>query len=258
MNPTANSKIGPFDIDTIVIGDCLDVIRQMPDGCVDLVVTSPPYWDLKDYGVEGQIGYGQTLDQYLDQVTSVISECHRLASWVVVNIGDKETQPSAALHALLIARNPAHLWQTVIWWKRNNTPYNIPKKLHLKHEYCLVFGPGETFNPDDILQPYSEASIKDKRPYKGHRQGANPGTVWDIPAFYGPRGSNTATYPEELALRFVKLYSNPNDIIFDPFMGSGTTAVAAKKLKRHFIGCDINPEYVRLANERVANTAAPP
>lgn len=181
--------LGTFQRDSVVAGDCLNVMEQMPNKCMDLVVTSPPYWDLKDYGAVAQIGYGQSLEEYINGIARVVTECYRLAPWVIVNIGDKETEPSASLHALLISENAAPLWQTIIWWKRNNTPYNIPKKLHLKHEYCLVFGPGETFNEEAVLQPYSQASLKDKRPYTGHRSGANPGTVWDIPAFYGKKGA---------------------------------------------------------------------
>jgi DNA modification methylase len=243
-----------MEIDTIVCGDCLDVMADMPDGCVDLVMTSPPYWNLKDYGIKGQIGFGQTVKEYIESLALIVSECYRLAPWVVVNLDDKERSPPEPLVAKLLAKEVAPFWQIIIWWKRNATPYNMPKKVHPKHEYCLVFGPGETFNLDTILQPYSEASRKDKRPYKGHRSGANPGSVWDIPAHYGPRNSNTATFPTALPTRFISLYTDMGDIVFDPFMGSGTTAVAALKLGRHFYGCDINPEYVGLANERIEKT----
>jgi len=243
-----------MQLDTIVCGDCLDVMAGMPDGCVDLVVTSPPYYDLKDYGIATQIGYGQSFDDYLGSMVNVIRECYRLAPWVVVNLGDREPPPVKPIVGELLARNPAPFWQIIIWWKRNGTPYNIPKKLHPKHEYCLVFGPGETFNLDEVLEPYTEASLKDNRPYKGHRNGANPGSVWDIPAYYGATNNHTATYPEELPSRFIKLYSNVGSLVFDPFMGLGTTAVAALKLGRHFYGCDISPEYVALANERIEKT----
>jgi len=249
------SRLSPFEENTIVVGDCLDIMAQMPDGCVDLVVTSPPYWDLIDYGMEKQVGYGQSLEDYIQSLSRVVLECYRIAPWAVINIGDKEIEPSAPLHSLLVASLPIWPWQILIWWKRNNTPYNIPQKLHPKHEYCLVFGPGGTFNEDNILQPYSEATLKDKRPYKGHRVGANPGTVWDIPAYYGRRGHG-GTFPYELPSRFIRLYSNPGDLIFDPFMGSGTTAVVADRLGRKFFGCDINPDYVEMALKRLEKDRA--
>ena len=264
MNPTANSKIGPFDIDTIVIGDCLDVMRQMPDGCVDLVVTSPPYWNQRSYSFWPTYGdYMEDVSLWVGEVAQILKP-GRHCFWVIPDKlpwPPKENGTRERLYMPIYADTERCASEAglvcefpIVWKKPHGTQkmfgsYPYPPTIiptQMTERICMWRKPGK---PD--LSRKSDESRFTKEQWVTWAQ-----DMWEI----NPETSidHPAPFPEELVNRVVTLWSFVSDLVFDPFMGSGTTAVAAKKLGRHYFGCDINPEYVRLANERVANTAAPP
>ena len=328
MNPTANSKIGPFDIDTIVIGDCLDVMRQMPDGCAHTCVTSPPYWGLRDYGIDGQLGLEKTPEEYVEHMVEIMQEVRRVLrddGTLWLNLGDSYannsngSRPSAssclgsgpggaskyrdecdyASKTIPAGLKPKNLvgipWRVafalqadgwwlrsdIIWHKPNCMPESVRDRPTKAHEYVFLLAKSKQYyyDQDAIREETTDPEYRTRgkiRPTKdpmwaeskqgdnrgglhnqpGGRTSRNRRTVWTI-STKPFSGAHFATFPEALIEPCIKAGCPTGGIVFDPFMGAGTTAVAAKKLKRHFIGCDINPEYVRLANERVANTAAP-
>ncbi|MGA1821082.1 MAG: DNA methyltransferase [Thermoplasmatota archaeon] len=243
--------------------------RRMPelsDGSVQLVVTSPPYWRIKDYGHSGQIGYGQSLHDYLRDLRSVWEECHRVirpGRRLCINIGDQFARSTVygrykviPLHAEFISQCQDigfDFMGSVIWQKRTtvNTsggatvmgsyPYPPNGILELDYEYILIFKkPGrEKFDP--LLKKESKLT-KDqwKRYFSGH---------WNIK---GERQKDhEAMFPMELPVRLIRMFSFVGDTVLDPFLGSGTTVKAALDLGRTGIGYEINDEFIPFILEKV-------
>ena len=205
--------LGPFELDTIVVGDCLDVMRQMPDGCVDAVITDPPYNIGLDYGPT----CNDNNQTYMDWTKRWFAEVQRICSGAVcVSCGQVNIDK-------WWASMPAPKW-LLCWWKpaaMGRSPVGF-----CNWEPMLLYGTSKSRKGCDVVR----APIKPDRELDGH----------------------PCPKPLEWGVGFINLLSNPGDVVFDPFMGSGTTAVAAKKLGRHYFGCDISAEYVELARERVA------
>jgi len=231
--------LGPFQLDTIVAGNCLDVMRQMPDGCVDLIVADPPY------GAKGRA----TWDSWAG--TDWIAPMPRLlrsggSAYVFMGYTNAPDTASA-LRKVLTERT----W--VIWWKRNSALSQV-KCWKSQHEiifYLVKPGADYIWNRWDILEPFDTKGGEKDSPHSGKV----PGNVWQIPGVNWCSKERTAhptQKPVSVLDRIIRASSVEGDTIFDPFIGSGTTAVAAKKLGRHYFGCDINPEYVEMARARVA------
>jgi len=182
-------RLGPFELDTIVCGDCLDIMRQMPDGCVDAVITDPPYPDIDK-------GWPMTPIEELDRFS-----CRQFVFW-------------SAVEPFPLDWTAVHIWHKPNGWTQQH--------------YERIF----------------------------ERNGKTVYRVFRVPIINYDTLPEWVPHPTQKPLRLLmellNRYTQEDDLVFDPFMGSGTTAVAAKKLGRHFFGCDINPEYVEMARKRVA------
>jgi len=246
------------ELDTIVCGDCLDVMAEMPDGCVDLVVTSPPYDNIRDY------------DDYIFDFNGVAQGLYKVTKqggvvvWIVADqtINGSETGTSFRQSLGFIAQG-FNLHDTMIYKKKNPLPLQ-----HNRYAPCFEFmfvlskGKPETFNPilvetlgrvDGCGKRLPNGEIVSFNSPRGNQQKYRT-NIWSYGVGGETWGNHPAVFPEQLANDHIVSWSNPNDLVFDPFIGSGTTAVAALKLGRHFYGCDISPEYVNLANERIEKT----
>ena len=207
------SRLGPFELDTIVVGDCLDVMRQMPDGCVDAVITDPPYgvhkasWDSEIPGAHVWMDIRRVLKR---------------GGSLLVMCGLKYLPPTMTLLQEFLD----YQWMFA-WYKPNAMQFGKTgfSKLDVVLWYSKERATAQTKKLDVIVEP-----IRVKANKFGH----------------------PTPKPVPVMTHLIECVTNPGDIIFDPFIGSGTTAVAAKKLGRHYFGCDINPEYVELARQRVA------
>ena len=221
--------LGPFELDTIVVGDCLDVMRQMPDGCVDAVITDPPYGIGMFQGDTEQWGF-------LDDIHRILAD----DALLYVFCGDTcYVNARLAFEAIFTFR------RTLIWERAVGHGGN---DFQLCHEYILYGWKGKPEIDRPMRQATSQASLRLGRTTVGEK------TVLRTPSFNSTtseRCGHPTQKPEALLEKLAGTVSVPA-IIFDPFMGSGTTAVAAKNLGRHYFGCDINPEYVELARQRVA------
>lgn len=243
----------------LIVGDCVDVMHTMKDSSVDLTVTSPPYDDLRDYE-------GFSLDWH-----AVISELYRttkLGGVVVWVVGDATKNGSETgtsfRQALAFIDRGFRLHDTMIYQKHNfSNPSN--NRYHQIFEYMFVFSKGKpkTFNP--ILDrpnvyagkvgSWGKNTTRQKdgsfieRPRKVNREFGMRHNIWRMNTESKPL--HPAPFPVELAAGHILSWSNPNDIVFDPFLGSGTTAVAAQSLDRQFVGCDISSKYVDIAKQRV-------
>lgn len=247
--------------------------RQMPelaDESVQLVVTSPPYWCLKDYGHPGQIGYQQSYEEYLHSLGQVMAECHRVLSpgcRLALNIGDQYLRASEHGRYRVLPI-PADLTRAglelgfdfmgAILWRKVSTTQTTgggvwmgsiyhPRDGHItyEHEYILLLrkqGKGP--------RPPSAEAKEHSRLSREQRSAWFRG-VWDDLPPQRQRG-HSAMFPVELPRRLICMYSFWGETVLDPFMGSGTTAQAAAMMGRHSVGYELNPEFEGLMRERLA------
>ncbi len=256
--------------------DCLDILRWLPPNCIDLIVTSPPYADQRShtYG-------GIHPDKYVDWFLPIASELKRVLKKegsFILNIKERVVngeRHTYVLELILALRKQGWLWtEEYMWHKRNSYPGKWPNRFRDGWERCLHFTKDKHFAmyQDAVRVPmgdWSQSRLRnlsetDKRRDNSRvqsgfgkkienwvgRELAYPDNVLHLATECSNRG-HSATFPVELPAWFIKLFTQPGDVVLDPFLGSGTAAVAAKQLGRCCIGIEINPEYIQLAQERL-------
>ncbi len=249
-------------LNTIICGDCLEILKGWPDNCVDLVVTSPPYDKLRDYK-----GYSFDFEGISAQLYRIVKD-GGVVVWVVndATVDGSETGTSfrQVLHFKEIGFN---LHDTMIY-EKDGCPF--PSKVRYANifEYMFILSKGtpKTFNPIKI--PTKWAGQNKGSTYR-QKQGETVqkdvkinelkiiDNIWKIPGGY-MKGSkepvafeHPATFPEKLAYNHISSWSNLDDIIIDPMSGSGTVAKMAKMLGRNYIGIDISEDYCQIARDRL-------
>lgn len=250
----------------IIVGDSRKMI-EVEDKSIDLIVTSPPYWHIKDYGVPGQIGYGQSLHEYLKDLYRVWKECYRVLKpgrRLCINIGDQFARSIIygrykiiPLHAEFIAQCEEigfDYMGAIIWQKKttmNTTgganvmgsyPYPPNGMIEIDYEFILIFKkPGKS---DKVAQVLKEKSRLSKEEWKEYFLGH-----W---YFGGARQiEHEAMFPDELPKRLIKMFSFVDDTVLDPFLGSGTTVKIALSLGRNAIGYEINDKFISVIREKL-------
>jgi len=250
----------------IILGDSRKMI-EVEDNSIGLVVTSPPYWHIKDYGVSGQIGYGQSLHEYLRDLYRVWKECYRVIKpgrRLCINIGDQFARSIIygrykviPLHAEFIAQCEDigfDYMGSIIWQKKttmNTTgganvmgsyPYPPNGMIEIDYEFILIFKkPGKS---EKISKEIKEKSKLTKEEWKEYFYGH-----W---YFGGARQiEHEAMFPEELPRRLIKMYTFVGDVVLDPFLGSGTTVKVALSLGRNAIGYEINENFLNTIKEKI-------
>jgi DNA modification methylase len=250
----------------IILGDSR-AMPELADDSVDLVVTSPPYWHLKDYGVPGQIGYGQSLHEYLKDLYYVWRECFRVlkpGSRLCLNSGDQFARAAVygrykviPLHAEFIAQGESlgfDFMGAIIWQKKttmNTTggavvmgsyPYPPNGIIELDYEFILVFKkPGERRK---VSTEIKEASKLTKDEWKEYFHGH-----WH---FGGVRQvGHEAMFPEELPRRLIRMFTFKGDTVLDPFLGSGTTVKVARELGRQAVGYEVQDDFLAIIQEKL-------
>lgn len=324
----------------IVVGDALDRLRRLPESSVDCVVSSPPYYSLRNYGADGQIGLERHVDEWIEQLAAISEQIARVlvptgTFWL--NLGDTYSgHPSQGAQRKSLLMAPERLalrlqgdgWiirNKIVWAKPNPMPSSIPDRLNCTYEviYVLARQPRYFFDLDAIRVPHWSAVLTagsgkpqaarneswrgpNSMPAKGlhgikasgrvgHPLGKNPGDVWTI-APGGFRSAHHAIYPLALAERMiaagcpearcahcrepwkrnvirglgataVRATLRPTcqcnatrepGLVLDPFMGSGTTAVAAEKLGRDWLGIELNPDFAAAARRRITDERRKP
>ena len=221
----------------------------MPRASVQVVVTSPPYNVKKPYA-----GYEDNMEylQYLNFMRRVFTQVHHVlkdSGVCFVNIANcKKNQFKAFDLAYLLRDIGFLLVDSIIWHKPNPRYLNTKRMLTNAYEFVFMFAK---------TRKYSISPLNIGIPRKDEQGLKCRGNVWSINKVFKNQFvgfKHCAMFPEELPELCVKLCSNPGDLILDPFMGSGTTAVAAKKLGRHFIGFEISTEYIKISQERLKKT----
>ncbi len=241
-------------------GDCLDLLKQIPNGFAKLVVTSPPYNLGKPYETR------LNLDEYLDQQGKIIKESVRILNdtgsicWQVGNYVDKgEIIPLDIVLFPIFASLGLQLRNRIVWHFGHGL--HASKRFSGRYEVILWFTKSDnyTFNLDPIRVPQKYPQKKHfKGPKKGKLSGnplgKNPSDIWEIPnvkANHIEKTIHPCQFPVELIERLVLSMTEENDWVFDPFMGVGSTAIAALIHNRKAIGAEILPEYILLAKERI-------
>jgi len=249
--------------------DCIEFLKMIPDDSVDMLLTSPPYWRKKDYGHNGQIGLELKFEDYLDRLAVVFAEVHRClkpTGTIWVNIGDTyATHASSSKKSTQFGRptKPADMvrhykkprqsvpekclcgiphrfvnrmtdagWvhrNTIIWIKRGRPDPTEDRLSQAHFEYIFLF-------------------VKSHQYFFNKIEGIS--TIWEI-QYDRENTWHPAPFPLELAKRVIQLGCPEGGIVIDPFVGSGTTLIAARSLGRMFAGADINREFVQETNSRL-------
>lgn len=266
---------------------CLDTLSRIPDNYVDCVITSPPYWQLRDYGYEGQWGLEPTFQEYLEHLWSFMDAIYpklKDSGTVWVNLGDTystqsgsnlgisrgthritsgnlvkgKSMPSKCL--LLIPHRFAigcedRGWivrNDIIWAKRNGMPESVTDRFSKKHEYFFFMVKKQKYYFDlDIIR--NNVNIRSVKRKLSKTKGPNPGDVsdfWDIPT-KGTSANHYAAYNEDLIKIPILAGCPEGGVIYDPFMGIGTTAICAIRSNRKFIGSEMSKEYCNIANKNI-------
>lgn len=272
----------------ILFGDVRDKIKDIPDKSIQMCVTSPPYYDLRNYEKNSkQIGLEKNPDLYISELVNVFAEVHRVLKddgtlWI--NIGNtylkKHKQLALIPHKLIIELQN---WgwivrQDIIWHKPNPMPESIKDRFTKSHEYIFFLSKKPFYKFNQILEPVKRGTPKAERDYKkmkagrltykGLREktkkhlnqsfvagnvekGKNKRSVWKITTT-AYKKSHFATFPIKLVETCIKAGSDQEDVILDCFMGSGTTAMVAQNLLRKWIGIELNKDYKVLIDEKTS------
>lgn len=229
-----------------------EVMKEIPDCSIHLMITSPPYNVTKEYDKN------LSLKEYRETLKAVFTETYKklvIGGRACVNIANLGRKPYLPLHSYIIEDMLAigyTMRGEIIWNKASSASPSTAWGSWLSaknpvlrdiHEYILIFS----------KESFSREVNKKRNTIKREEFLEWTKSVWTFPAVSARSIGHPAPFPEELPHRLIQLYSFENDVILDPFCGSGTACLAALKDERHFIGYDNKPEYVELANQRIIN-----
>lgn len=298
----------------IMVGDCVDSLKKLPDGMFQTCITSPPYFGLRDYGNDGQIGLEETPEDFVNALVKVFREVKRVLSddgvlWV--NLGDSyynyrpgkgqalvkqsvsntnQDLPETCARrgnklaglkekdligipwrvAFALQADGWYLRQDIIWSKPNPMPESVRDRCTKSHEYIFMLTKNKKyyFDNEAIKEPtVTKDTIKRDREttklnnvpgrtrmgglVKNDYDMKNKRSVWTVTT-KPYKGSHFATFPIDLIEPCILSSSKKGQWVLDPFLGSGTTAVAAERHGRMWMGCELNPDYAKLATDRIA------
>lgn len=301
-----------MEVNKIIEGNSLTVLKTLPDNSVDCCITSPPYWGLRDYGHSEQLGSEKHFKDFVNNLCNVFDEIKRVlkdTGTCFVNLGDSYSSdtkgtggPSDKQLSNKGSRYAAKKFDTeipnkclclvperfaiemvdrgwtirnqIIWHKPNQMPSSATDRFTVDFEKIFFFvkkpmgyyfeqqlepytKPLDRWGGDDLQangtsewdEGTGQTSYR-KRNMRPNPDGKNMRTVWSINTEPNSE-AHFATYPQRLVERMVKAGCPENGLVIDPFFGSGTTGIYARKVNRNFVGIELNPEYVEIANKRL-------
>ena len=270
-----------------------ETIGRMDDSSINCLVTSPPYWGLRDYGVKGQLGLEKTVEEYIEKLVNIFDLfMPKLEEdgTVWVNIDDtyisKEGASQQKFRLKSLANVPAMfqlemckrgwiLRNEIIWRNPNAMPESATDRFTTDYEKLYFFTKNEKYYFEQQLEPYTKPldrwggvelktppegfNILEGNPYKSamrnrnmrpNENGRNKRAVWDINTEACPE-AHFAVYPKKLIRNCVQAGCPVGGLVYDPFMGSGTTAIVAVELSRNYVGSELNPDYIKISEKRI-------
>ncbi len=253
-------------IHKIIIGDSR-WMKEIPDESVHLIITSPPYWQLKDYGNGRQIGFNDSYEEYINNLNLVWNECHRIlhkGCRLCINIGDQFARSvyygrykiiPIRTEIIKFCESAGFDYMGAIIWQKVTTchttggatvmgsfPYPRSGILKLDYEFILIFK--KYGNPPKVSTEIKEQSKLTQKEWNLYFTGH-----WNFPG--EKQDKHLAMFPEELPKRLIKMFSFVGDTVLDPFLGSGTTSLTAKNLNRNSIGYEINEDFLPIIKEKL-------
>lgn len=300
-----------FSPNTILEGHVMTRLKDIPSNSINCCVTSPPYYNLRDYGVDGQIGLEETPERYIDSLVDVFREVKRVLMdngtlWIVIgdsyngsnkasgdttvdknlqrtNIASHKTNPTKIkglkpkdligipwMLAFALRADGWYLRQDIIWHKPNPMPESVKDRCTKSHEYVFLLSKSRQYFFDAESIKTISRNPADDRGSRGNRKRtpttlisgirnsgvyplANKRSVWSVPT--KPfKGAHFAVFPESLIETCIKAGCPQNGFVLDPFFGSGTVGVVARRLKRNYLGIELNVDYIKIAENRINNT----
>lgn len=261
----------------LVVGDCLRVLKATPSESFQVCITSPPYWGLRDYGVEGQIGAEPTVEAYVEQLVNVFREVRRTlkkSGTLWLNVGDSYTSggrtwrdadkknPARGMTyraatpkglkpkdligvpwklAFALQADGWYLRSDIIWSKPNPQPESVKDRPTRAHEYVFLFSKSERYfyDADAVKEPAVDGRSKRSRR-----------TVWTVQS-EPLREAHFATFPPKLVEPCVLASTRRGELVLDPFFGAGTVGVVAASLGRQYFGVELNEDYADIARRRL-------
>lgn len=279
LNKIINDPLPQIELigSMIIQGDTYHILSRLPKESIQCVVTSPPYWGLRDYGIDGQIGLEQTLPKFINRLVAIFREVYRVLKpdgtfWL--NIGDGYTSgnrgwrapdkknPARAMSvrpdtpdglkpkdllgipwrlAFALQQDGWYLRSDIVWNKPNAMPESVKDRPTRSHEYIFMFSKNERYYYDyEAIKELTDDG-------QGKR---NRRSVWDVNT--EPfKEAHFATFPPKLIEPCILAGSRQGDYVLDPFFGSGTVGVVCKQLRRNYIGIELHPDYITLAAKRL-------
>jgi len=266
-----------LEVSQIIKGDSRSAIEKLPDDFYSSCITSPPYWGKRDYGVNGQIGAENSLDNYIADLVDVFREIRSKLKddgtlWL--NLGDSYTSgnrkwrapdkknPARSMSyrpptpeglkpkdlvgvpwkvAFALQKDGWYLRSDIIWYKPNCQPESVRDRPTMSHEYIFLLSKSEKYY-------YDYESIKETS--KLTRKKRNKRTVWSVNTEPFP-DAHFATFPRNLIIPMIQASSREGDFILDPFFGSGTVGEVCSLFNREFHGIEINESYIEIAKKRI-------
>jgi len=260
----------------VILGDCLDVLKKTPDGSIDLIVTSPPYADQRKntYG-------GIVPDGYVEWFLPITKELLRALNpkgTFVLNIKEKvvdSERHTYVMELIIEMKKQGWLWtEEFIWHKKNCFPGKWPNRFRDSWERLLQFNKQKDFNmyQDEVRVPmgdWAKTRLKNLSETDKRRDNSRVGSGFGknvskwvgrdlayptnvlVMATETSNKKHSAVFPKELPGWFIKLFTKPGDVVLDPFLGSGTTSVAAFELDRNSIGIEVKDDYYQLAIQNI-------
>ncbi len=274
-------EIGESNLNKTHLGDCMKLVKKLPDESVDLIVTSPPYADTVSYGESVRI---LSPEEYIEWFLPLFHEAKRFlkdTGSFILNINDRATNGERNIYVFdlvtrIVKETGLKLFDRYIWFKKSALPMPGDKRLNDRIEYIFHFvKDSKKFkaNTDRVREPYVEVSLKrfknkvhgndivnpdgttelsQRGISKPHPLGKKPITVFRFDTGSALRGlQHPAPFHPQLPEFFIKWLTDENDVVLDPFMGGGTVAEVALKMKRNYIGFEINPIYIKMIEERL-------
>ncbi len=261
-------------INSLILGDARQMLDYFPvdEPIIDVTITSPPYWDIKNYGsIDNQIGYGQTKHDYLDDLNSILNNCLQNTKptgsmWLILDTYRRnKVLELLPLEISKIAQEIGwKLRELIVWDKQYGLPWHQKGQMRNTSEYILFFTKSDDYkfyvdrikNLDEISKWWVDF------PERFNPKGKTPTNIWRFPIRKRGTWPNKSTvnhmcpFPTGLVARIIEIASDEDDLIFDPFAGSGIVLAMAEQMKRKFVGFEINPEYVEMYETQVKETVA--